>query len=103
MLSILYILIAINEGGVMDDFNSRNNLDFQRDPLDVKNTTGVHWSDSMRKVEPPSLFSQTESHNKHKRDNSLNSLTFMVFLFLGFLCLMGITWVYRLFSSFFFG
>ena len=87
----------------MDDFNSRNNLDYKRDPLDSKNLTGVHWNDAMRKVEPPPLFSNTGNYEGNKRDFSLNPFTFIAFLFIGFLCFLGLGWLYRLFYAVFFG
>lgn len=84
----------------MDDFNSRNNLDYQSNPLDAKNLTGVHWNEAMRKVEPPPLFNNTENYNESKSE-SHNSFAFIAFLFFGFLCLMAFMWVCELLYGFF--
>ena len=99
VLSILYILIAVKLGGAMDDINNRNKLDFQRNPLDIRNPSGVHWDDSMRKIPP--LFGESLNHTEPKSNNPINSLTFMIYILLSFLGLMGLTWLYRLIHSFF--
>lgn len=86
----------------MDDFNNCNKLDYQKDPLDSKNLNGVHWNETFRKT-PPLLNSNEENCNNEKLENSLNSLTFIAYLFLGFLALMSLTWLYRVIKSYFFG
>ncbi|MFK7256844.1 hypothetical protein ABBZ21_19690 [Acinetobacter baumannii] len=82
----------------MDNFNNRSNLDFQKNPLDSRNLTGVIWEDALRKVErPPLLSNQDQNFKNSNLDNSIKSISFIGGLLLVFFALMGLTWLYRLF------
>lgn len=84
----------------MNDFDNRNNLDFQKDPLNSKNLTGVHWTDFSRKMED-SPFIENNEHYKNE-NNSLDSILILIYVILGFLGLMAfIGLIKRIFSFFY--
>lgn len=80
----------------MNDFNNRSNLDFQRDPLNFKNLNSHNLDETSRKIQAPS-FNHNDDYHKDK--SNINSLTFITYLFLVFLGLMGLTWVFRFFEK----
>ncbi|MFA2965197.1 hypothetical protein KWF73_18265 [Acinetobacter pittii] len=80
----------------MDNFNNRSNLDYQKNPLDSRNLTGVIWQDALRKVDRPPLLNNHDHNIKNSNvDNSIKSVSFIGGLFLVFFALMGLTWLYR--------
>ncbi|EHU3033107.1 TPA: hypothetical protein ACIFCT_003173 [Acinetobacter baumannii] len=80
----------------MDNFNKTSNLDFQKNPLDSRNLTGVIWEDALRKVDRPPLLNNADQYTKNSNvDNSIKSLSFIGGLFIVFLALMALTWLYR--------
>lgn len=74
----------------MHDFNNRNNIDFQRDPLDSKNINGVHWQEMNRKLGSPPLLSESKYEQQSKGSKSINSVEFIVYFFIAFLGLMAV-------------
>ena len=85
-------MIKIEDGAMSD-------LDFQKDPLNLKNLNSLNLEEASRKIEAPS-FNQNDDCFNTKKNN--NSLSFIVYLFLVFFALMGLTWIFRFIEKLFF-